>query len=88
MYLSIFFNENAVYSLIRNSLFGPLVVAKMWVQVGSKMAKKGFFIPTIFQPTQFSSKNKVFNSHSVPTLSKLKYELIDLHKILQKFIFD
>ena len=87
MYLSIFFNENAVYSLIRNSLFGPLV-AKMWVQVGSKMAKKGFFIPTIFQPTQFSSKNKVFNSHSVLTLSKLKYELIDLRKILQKFIFD
>ena len=87
MYLSIFFNENAVCSLIRNSLFGPFG-AKMWVQVGSKMAKKVFFIPTIFQPTQFSSKNKVFNSHSVPTLSKLKYELTDLHKILQKFIFD
>ena len=54
----------------------------MWVQVGSKMAKKVFFIPQSPFADPVLSENEVLNNHSV-----LKDELTDLHKILQKFIF-
>ena len=54
----------------------------MWVQVGSKMAKRAIFILATSLPMQFFSKNKVLNSHSLLTLSKLKDELTGLYKTL------
>ena len=52
----------------------------MWVQVRSKIAKKGFFHTTHLSANPILPKNEVLNNHSVITLlSKLKYELTDLH---------
>ena len=56
----------------------------MWVQVGSKMAKKGCFQTSHINISPVFPKNKVLNSQSPNTL---KDELTDLHKILQKSIF-
>ena len=59
----------------------------MWVQVGSKMAKKGSFHTSHLTTNPVFPKNKVRNSQSPNTPGKLKDELTDLDKILQKFIF-
>ena len=58
-------------------------VGPCWVE----NEKKDFFIPAIFLPTQFCLKTKFLTVYFPSTLSKLKYELTDLHKILQKPIF-
>ena len=58
-------------------LFG----AKMWVQVGSKMAKKALFISATSLPTQFFQKSNFLTVIvSYNTLSKLKDQLTVLHK--------
>ena len=51
-----------------------------------KNRKKRFFHTSHLSANPVLPKNEIFIGHSV-TLSKLKYELTDLHKILQKFIF-
>ena len=43
--------------LFKESLIWALW-AKMWVQVGLKMAKKAVFTPATLLPTQFSQKTK------------------------------
>ena len=70
-------------------LFKEFLVWAFWVQNlvpgWVKNGKKSFFfIPVTFLPMP---KNKVLNSQCPNTLSKLKYELTDLQKILQKFTF-
>ena len=61
----------------------------MWVQAGSKMAKKGFLHTSHLSANPVLPKNEVPHNHSAlsNTLSKLKYELTDPYKILRKFIF-
>ena len=55
-----------------------------WVKNG----KRGCFHTNDLTTNPIFPENKVLNSHSLlNTLSKLKDELTDLHKILQKFIF-
>ena len=51
----------------------------MWVQVGSKMSKKGNFHTSHFIPNKVFLKIKVLNSGSLLTLKKRKDELTDLH---------
>ena len=44
---------------LRNSVFGPFG-AKMWVQFGSKIARKAIFMPAISLPAHFSLKQRNF----------------------------
>ena len=44
-------------------IFGP-GEAKMWLQIGLKMAKKGYFHTKHLTPNPVFCKFKIFNSHS------------------------
>ena len=58
-------------------------VGSGWVQNG----KKSCFHTSHLITNPVFPKNKVIDSHILLTLSKLKDELTDPHKILQEFIF-
>ena len=73
-------------------LFKESLIWALWGQnVGPgwvKNGKKGCFHTNLLTTNPIFPKNKVLNSQSLPnTLSKLKDELTDLYKILQKLIF-
>ena len=70
-------------------MFKEFLIWTLWGQnVGPgwvKNGKKFSFTPATLLSTQFSLKTKFLTA--IVLLSKLKVELTDLHKILQKFIF-
>ena len=68
--------------MLLKELFTWAILGQNVGQVGSKMAKKIVFIPATLLPTQFSLETKFLTAMSPNTLSKLKDELTDLHKIL------
>ena len=55
--LTIKFLSSLTKMLFKNFLFGPFAT-NIWVQVGSKIAKKIVFIPATLLPMQFSLKTK------------------------------